>query len=105
MAKSSLVIGEKAKRRLRSILLDVIDRSMKSGKPLRMLEQQMEQDPLGTMERLAKLLPDDPKEQAAGPAVSINLAFLDAVRSVSARPVPALEAPVLDVEPEPIVEW
>jgi hypothetical protein len=111
MAETSLKIGEQAKRRLRAILLDVIDRTTKSGAALRVLEQQMEQDPLGTLERLNKLLPADPVEQAAGPALSINLAFLDAVRTVSARPAEpvAIEAEpvrVLEhVEPSEPTEW
>lgn len=104
MAASSLKIGEQAKRRLRFILLDVIRRGMKDQKALRVLEQQLIQDPLGTLERINKLLPDDPKEAAPAQAINLNLAFLDAVRSVNSAPIAAAE-PVKVLEHRSDVEW
>jgi hypothetical protein len=104
MAASSLRIGEQAKRRLRFIMLDVIRRGMKDQRALRVLEQQLVQDPLGTLERINKLLPDDPKPEAAGPAMSFNLQFLSAVREASA-PTPAIEAEPLKVIEHRETEW
>lgn len=100
----ALKIGMAAKRRLRAILLDVVQRGMKSQTALRVLEQQFVEDPMTFLERLDKLLPADPVQQVAGPALSLNVAFLDAVRSApiaAAQAMPALELKTA----QPDTEW
>lgn len=100
----ALKIGMAAKRRLRAILLDVVQKGMKSQTALRVLESQFVEDPLTFLERLDKLLPADPAPQAAGPALNVNFAFLDAVRAApiaAAQAVPALELKAV----QPDTEW
>lgn len=101
----SYSIGEKAKARLRYFIGEAIRKGMSDEKAQRVLIAQIIQDPLTTVERLMKVLPDDPQpEKGGGQALNLNFAFLEGLKAVQ-LPAPARAALEGKVAPEPDTEW